>query len=81
MSAMRLFPSSRFDLAYNAAHAFALAASRLNGYRPENRYVVFQALSHTLGLDAKGLDAKIWRVLAKCHNGRNLAEYEAHSES
>jgi len=70
-----LSSESRFDLAYNAAHAFALAALRWNGYRPANRYVVFQALPHTLGLDAK-----IWRVLAKCHNQRNLAEYEGHSE-
>jgi hypothetical protein len=70
-----LSSESRFDLAYNAAHAFALAALRSNGYRPENRYVVFQVLPHTLGLDAK-----IWRVLAKCHNQRNLAEYEGHSE-
>jgi hypothetical protein len=67
--------SNEADLAYNAAHAFALAALRWNGYRPENRYVVFQVLPHTLGLDAK-----IWRVLAKCHNQRNLAEYEGHSE-
>ena len=36
----------RFDLAYNAAHALALAALRRLGYRPENRYVVFQALPH-----------------------------------
>jgi hypothetical protein len=43
---------SRFDLAYNAAHAFALAALRRHDYRPKNRYVVFQAIPHTLGLDA-----------------------------
>ena len=36
--------SSRFDLAYNAAHAFSLAALRWHGYRSENRYLVFQAL-------------------------------------
>lgn len=29
---------SRFDLAYNAAHAGALAALRTHGYRSENRY-------------------------------------------
>lgn len=62
---------SRFDLAYNAAHALALAALRRLGYRSENRYLVFQALPHTLGLP----DAT-WRVLAKCHERRNLAEYE-----
>jgi hypothetical protein len=66
---------SRFDLAYNAAHAFALAALRRLGYRPENRYVVFQLLPYT-----SGLDANVWRVLAKCHDHRNLAEYEGHSD-
>lgn len=35
---------SRFDLAYNAAHALSLAALRWRGYRSENRYVAFQAL-------------------------------------
>lgn len=62
---------SRFDLAYNAAHALALAALRHWGYRCDNRYIVFQALPHTLGLPAA-----TWRVLAKCHERRNLAEYE-----
>ena len=39
---------SRFDLAYNAAHALALAAMRWHGFRPDNkRYIVFQALEHT----------------------------------
>jgi hypothetical protein len=41
---------SRFDLAYNAAHALCLAALRKKGYRPGNRYIVFQVLPHTLGL-------------------------------
>ena len=45
--------SSRFDLAYNAAHA----------------------LAHTVGLAAEK-----WRVLAKAHERRNLAEYEGHLE-
>jgi len=70
-----LSAESRFDLAYNASHAFALAALRWHGYRPDNRYIVFQALPHTLGLDAN-----TWRVLAKCHGARNLAEYEGRSE-
>jgi hypothetical protein len=70
-----LSAESRFDLAYNAAHAFALAALRRHGYRPENRYVVFQVLPHTLGLDAS-----VWRILAKCHDRRNLAEYEGDFE-
>ena len=62
---------SRFDLAYNAAHALALAALRSMGYRSDSRYVVFQVLPHTLGVAAS-----TWRVLAKCHERRNLAEYE-----
>ena len=48
---------SRFDLAYNAAHALALAALRLRGYRSENRFLVFQVLPHTLGLPPA-----TWRV-------------------
>lgn len=62
---------SRFDLAYNAAHVLALAALRRLGYRSENRYLVFQTLPHTLGISSS-----IWRVLAKGHERRNLAEYE-----
>jgi hypothetical protein len=62
---------SRFDLAYNAAHALSLAALRWHGYRSENRYQVFQCLIHTLGLDAAQ-----WRVLDQAHRKRNLAEYE-----
>jgi len=62
---------SRFDLAYNAAHVLALAALRRLGYRSENRYLVFQTLPHTLGISPS-----IWRVLAKGHERRNLAEYE-----
>jgi hypothetical protein len=62
---------SRFDLAYNAAHALCLAALRRKGYRSSNRYVVFQVLPQTLGLGPE-----VWRVLDKCHNMRNLGEYE-----
>lgn len=62
---------SRFDLAYNAAHALSLAALRWHGYRSENRYQVFQCLPHTLGLEAAQ-----WRVLDQAHRKRNLAEYE-----
>jgi len=61
----------RFDLAYNAAHALCLAALRWHGYRPNSRYIVFQALPHTLGLGPE-----VWRMLAKCHDIRNLGEYE-----
>ncbi|MDD3883627.1 MAG: hypothetical protein PHW66_01715 [Gallionella sp.] len=62
---------SRFDLAYNAAHALSLAALRKHGYRSSNRYIVFQALQHTLDLGPE-----IWRVLAKSHEVRNMSEYE-----
>jgi hypothetical protein len=62
---------SRFDLAYNAAHAFCFAALRWHGYRSGNRYIVFQLLPHTLGLGPE-----VWRVLAKCHDLRNRGEYE-----
>lgn len=64
---------SRFDLAYNAAHALCLAALRRSGYRARHRYIVFQVLPHTLGLGPE-----VWRVLAKAHDLRNLAEYEGH---
>lgn len=71
-----LSPESRFDLAYNAAHALALAALRWHGYRPDNsRYIVFQALQHSLNLDSG-----VWRLLDKCHHMRNVAEYEGYLE-
>lgn len=66
---------SRFDLAYNAAHSLALAALRWHGYRSENRYLVFQCVEHTLGL---GPD--VWRVLALCHERRNVFEYKGEFE-
>lgn len=62
---------SRFDLAYNAAHALCLAALRRHGYRAANRYIVFQVLPHTLGLGPG-----VWRVLSRCHDLRNRGEYE-----
>ncbi len=62
---------SRFDLTYNAAHALSLAALRWHGYRSDNRYLVFQSLTHTLKLPAEQ-----WRVLDNAHRKRNLAEYE-----
>jgi hypothetical protein len=67
---------SRFDLAYNAAHALCLAALRWWGYRPRQRYIVFQVLPHTLGLGPE-----VWRVLAKAHDQRNLSEYEGHVDA
>jgi hypothetical protein len=42
-----------------------------HGFRPSNRYIVFQVLPHTLGVGSE-----VWRVLAKGHEIRNVAEYE-----
>jgi len=69
----RLSLEGRFTSIYNAAHAAALAALRWHGYRSENRYTVFQCLSHTLGWPASR-----WRVLDAAHQKRNLAEYEGY---
>jgi len=71
----QLSPESRFDLAYNASHSYALAALRFHGYRSENRALVFQTLQYTVGMEAPK-----WRVLSKCHEMRNLAEYEGQTE-
>lgn len=62
---------SRFDLAYNAAHALCLAALRRAGYRSTKRFIVFQALPHTLSMGPE-----VWRVLDRAHNERNRSEYE-----
>jgi hypothetical protein len=69
----KLSLEGRFTSAYNAAHAAALAALRWHGYRSENRYTVFQCLTHTLGWPANR-----WRVLDTAHQKRNLAEYEGY---
>ena len=62
---------SRFDLAYNAAHALSLAALRWNGYRSDNRYLVFLVLEHTVKLEPTDR-----RLLSHCHDRRNVIEYE-----
>lgn len=66
-----LSADSRFDLAYNAAHALCLAALRQAGYRSGNRYIVFQCSQHTIGLEPQ-----YRRVLSDAHRERNVAEYE-----
>ena len=71
----KLSLEGRFTSSYNAAHAAALAALRWHGYRSENRYTVFQCLTHTLGWPANR-----WRVLDTAHQKRNLAEYEGYLE-
>jgi hypothetical protein len=65
----------RFISAYSAAHAAALIALRWHGYRSENRYTVFQCLTHTLNWPAPR-----WRVLDAAHQKRNRAEYEGFLE-
>lgn len=65
----------KFTFAYGAAHAISLAAMRWHGYRSDNRYLVFQCLQHTLGLESIKC-----RVLDQCHRVRNVAEYEGHLE-
>lgn len=67
--------ASRFDLAYNAAHALALYALRQMGYRSDKRYLVFQCLAHTL--DASKTQVRIFSL---CHDRRNLAEYEGYMD-
>ncbi len=67
--------ASRFDLAYNAAHALALTALRRQGYRSDKRYLVFQCLVHTLDMDKAPV-----RLFALCHERRNLAEYEGYMD-
>ena len=68
--------SSRFDLAYNAAHGLALAALRASGYRSEKRYLVFQCLAYTTDLSKTQI-----RIFSRCHDKRNLAEYEGHYDA
>ena len=67
--------ASRFDLAYNAAHALALTALRLQGYRSDRRYLVFQCLAHTLAVSKAQVS-----LFALCHDRRNLAEYEGYMD-
>ena len=65
---------SRFMLAYNAAHALALAALRGAGYRPSSaghRKIIFQVLDATI--DAP---PELWRALDRYHDRRNASEYE-----
>jgi hypothetical protein len=66
-----LHAESRFDLAYAAAHALAVAALRRLGYRPANRQIVFHSLAHTLGTPPP-----VRNLPAKCHTVRNQRDYE-----
>ena len=62
---------SRFTLAYDAGHAFALAALRRAGYRSDSRYLVFQCLQHTLVVRPETR-----RLLSQAHERRNKGVYE-----
>lgn len=62
----------RFDLAYNGAHALALAALHEQGYTAENRFIVFQVLLHTTKLDPA-----LVKILDRAHRLRNEFEYAA----
>ena len=65
----------RYLSAYAAGHSAGLAVLRHHGYRSENRYIVFQSLTHTLGWPEER-----WRLLDAAHRARNLAEYEGFME-
>ena len=65
----------RYLSAYAAGHSAGLAVLRHHGYRSENRYTVFQSLTHTLGWPAER-----WRLLDAAYRARNLAEYEGFME-
>ena len=69
-----LSAASRFSLAYDAAHAFALIALRVHGYRPGrglgHRMVVFSTLVHTVASPAAECAA-----LVRYHTKRNSSEY------
>lgn len=69
-----LSAASRFSLAYDAAHALALVALRVHGYRPGrglgHRMVVFSTLVHTVASPAAE-----WTALVRYHTKRNSSEY------
>jgi hypothetical protein len=62
---------SRFSLAYDAAHSLALAALRKQGYRSENRFIVFELLPVTLEIPLGKA-----RFLHDCHRRRNVMLYD-----
>jgi hypothetical protein len=68
--------ASRFDLAYKAAHALALAALRYHGYRSDKRYLVFQCLIHTHCCPINSLSPRE-RVGVRGSNEVNLLFYKS----
>ena len=67
--------TTRFSVAYQAAHALALAALRACDYRPAqglgHRAIVFQSLAHTIGAPTD-----LWLPIDKAHKKRNALEYD-----
>jgi hypothetical protein len=70
-----LDPDSQFDLAYGAAHRFALAALRQQGYRSTDRNYCFPNSRSYVGTDKADI-----QIFLKAHNERNLAEYQGRME-
>jgi hypothetical protein len=70
-----LSPSGRFKHAYDAAHALALCALRVNDVRPStglgHRAIAFEALPASIGLESR-----IASTLQRYHTRRNKSEYE-----
>lgn len=72
----KLGASSRFTLAYEAAHGFALVALRFRGYRPStqvkgHRKVVFDVLGETADVPSD-----LSSALARYHDRRNRITYD-----
>jgi uncharacterized protein (UPF0332 family) len=71
-----LSATGRFEFAYTAAHALALAALRANGYRPGDgrghRAIVFLSLVDTIGTSDT-----LASTLNRYHTRRNKSEYFA----
>ena len=63
--------SVRFSLAYSAAHAIALGALRMAGYRPAYRGVAFQCIVHVIPCSDDEAE-----TLITAHEIRNNVEYD-----
>jgi hypothetical protein len=66
LDAQGISQAGKFSAAYSAAHSLALAALHWHGFRSDNRYLVFQCLQYT-----PGLESSKWRVLDTAHKLRN----------
>ncbi len=77
MRRMKTLPPKAGSISLTVPHTLSpspLCAKK--GYRSENRFTVFQALTHTVD----SLDPVAVRIFAKSHNERNLAEYQGRTE-